>query len=348
MTRDGGATPTTTEPPIPSPAASADEKRPSADYDGAAAGEHASREPSTNTAAPLTMKRSDTQPFDNGYHFPPSHGFVGATKLGALALWKFFLTPFGFCVVVYFLLIVAWGGMIFLIMCNAAPAMCHPDCNDIESPRRKWIEYCSQILNGLFCVTGFGLAPWRFRDLYHLMLYRVRGDLRGLRRLAGTHRRWFRLPGSQDLPVDLGPENVEARYDEAAMGPSVPLPVKSIAPAPLTGERAPPTKLWKVDFMVWSNVWNTIWQTLLAAFMWGYSRYDRPPWASGTWVALALGCAIAAGVTEFKEGKRVKSVEGVELSDADEKKLAEDRERNIPHYNNYKDKKPKPEDEEKQ
>ncbi|KFY94778.1 hypothetical protein V498_03727 [Pseudogymnoascus sp. VKM F-4517 (FW-2822)] len=36
--------------------------------------------------------------------------------------------------------------------------MCHPTCDDINSPRRVWIEIDSQILNALFCVTGFGLG----------------------------------------------------------------------------------------------------------------------------------------------------------------------------------------------
>ena len=77
--------------------------------------------------------------------------------------------------------IVAWGGMLFLLLVNAAPAMCHPSCNDLYSPRRictspnpfllliTGIEIDSQILNALFCVTGIGLLPWRLRDGYLLL-----------------------------------------------------------------------------------------------------------------------------------------------------------------------------------
>ena len=107
--------------------------------------------------------------------------------------------------VIYMLNIVAWGGMIFLLLCNAAPAMCYPTYDDINSPRRIWIVYDSQILTALFCVTGFGLIPWRFRDLHYLLKYRLQRDQIALRRLAGIHRDWFRLQGSQDLPVLLGP-----------------------------------------------------------------------------------------------------------------------------------------------
>lgn len=276
-------------------------------------------------------RRTDTAPFDNGYHFPPSHGFWASFKLGAVAFGKFAITPLGFLVVIYGLLVVAFGGQIFLLLCNAAPAMCHPTCDHIDSPRRKWIEYDSQILNALFCVTGFGLAPWRFRDLYFLMRYRVRKDERGLRRLAGIHRGWFRLAGSQDLPNHLGPKDIEGSFDES-MASSVPYPTTSIPDAPLTGSRAPPTKLWKLDMMIWAQCWNTIMQALLAGFMWGMNRYDRPSWSTGLWVALAIIFAAVGGLIMFFEGKRVKGIEGVPLSDADRERLARDRELNIPHY----------------
>ena len=106
--------------------------------------------------------------------------------------------------------------MRYQLLCNASPAMCYGydngrytyDCDNIEGPRRKWVEWDSQILNALFCVTGFGLAPWRFRDLYYLMQYRIQGKYEGLQRLAGIHRGWFRLPGSQELPLGVAPDNI--------------------------------------------------------------------------------------------------------------------------------------------
>lgn len=142
-----------------------------------------------------------TEPFKNGYQFPPKHKWKEATAIGLVAFWKFLITPVGFLVVIYGLNVVAWGGMLFLLLCNASPAMCKPTCNDIDSPRRVWIEIDSQILNSLFCVTGFGTIPWRFRDLYYLMQYRIQKKEVGLRRLAGINRDWFRLAGSHELPV---------------------------------------------------------------------------------------------------------------------------------------------------
>ncbi|CAF2800414.1 unnamed protein product [Rotaria sp. Silwood2] len=66
-------------------------------------------------------------------------------------------------IVIYALNIVAWGGMLFLILVGAA----NKTMSD-EETRKIWIEIDSQILNALFCVTGIGLIPWRVRDLYQL------------------------------------------------------------------------------------------------------------------------------------------------------------------------------------
>jgi len=281
--------------------------------------------------------KKHTEPFDNGYHFPPKYSWQDTTKQGMASFWKFFTTPMGFFWTIYGLNVVAWGGMLFLLLLNAAPAMCSPTCDDIDSPRRKWVEYDSQILTVLFCVTAFGLAPWRFRDLYHLLQYRLQGKEEGIRRLAGIHRSWFRLAGTQDLPADVGPDNLPSDVPRSC----VPIPEKSMPPAPLTGTRAPPTKVWKMDFMIWCMVWNTIAQCGLCGIMWGMNRYDRPSWATGFLVAVACIIAMVGGLVMFLEGKRVKSIEGVPCTERDLEKLARDKELGMPHYNNLKDKKPK-------
>lgn len=278
-----------------------------------------------------------TEPFENGYHFPPKYSWWETTRQGLLAFWKFFITPMGFFWTIYGLNVVAWGGMLFLLLCNAAPAMCAPTCDHIDSPRRLWIEWDAQILTGLFCVTSFGLAPWRFRDLYFLLQYRILKNYDGLRRLAGIHSSWFRLPGSQGLPVDIGPDNIPDDIPKALL----PIPEKTMARAPLTGTRAPATAVWKMDFMIWSMVWNTFAQCALCGIMWGMNRYDRPSWATGFLVTVACIIAMVGGWVMFVEGKKVKRIEGVPLTERDLERLARDKELGIPHYNNLGDKKPK-------
>lgn len=283
----------------------------------------------------------DTEPYDNGYHFPPSYPKSEAFKHGLVSFLRYSITPVGFGVVLYGLNVVAWGGMLFLLLCNASPAMCYPTCNDINSPRRVWIEYDSQVLTALFSLTAFGLAPWRFRDLYYLLKYRLGHRQDALRRLAGIHRDWFRLAGSSAIPADVGPENVEDRLRQGEIPvATIPEPAKKISDAPLTGERAPPTKVWKMDFVIWNMVWNTLFQCVLSGVMWGMDRITRPSWSTGLFVV--LGCLVAGigGITTFVEGRHVKAIEGVPLTDRDRERLARDLQAGVPHYNNLKDKPP--------
>ena len=65
-------------------------------------------------------------PCPNGYHFPPKHTFAHSTKLGMIAFWKYFTSPIGFVVTIYGLNIVAWGGMLFLLLCNACKLLLVP------------------------------------------------------------------------------------------------------------------------------------------------------------------------------------------------------------------------------
>lgn len=293
---------------------------------------------STSTEVSAKQPGAPVSAYPNGYTPPPKLPFKTSFKIGFVAFCKWCMTPLGFAIFIYGLNVVAWGGMLFLLLCNASPAMCKPSCNDINSPRRIWIEIDSQILNALFCVTGFGLVPWRFRDLYWLMVYRlgIRGKSKeqrmvGLRRLAGIHRNWFRLEGSQNWEQEDG-SNLETN-------PAVPLPIAKKLDPPLTGERAPPTALWKMDYVIWMNCWNTFLQTVLCGFMWGLNRYvnsfhppylvnptfcrekwtesdmrdryDRPSWSTGLFVALACIVAALGGLMMFTEGKKVKKVEGI-------------------------------------
>ncbi|KAI9891111.1 MAG: hypothetical protein M1814_003310 [Vezdaea aestivalis] len=253
--------------------------------------------------------------FPTGYHFPPKHTRWQSTVIGAKAFWKFTITPFGFLIVIYGCNIVAWGGMLFLLLIGGGKAMCHPTCNDINSARRIWIEIDSQILNALFCVTGLGLIPWRFRDLYYLMQYRLRKNYDGLRRLAGINRGWFRLEGSDTLPVPALAHDADIPISspESALA----LPETSNPDPPLTGFRAPPTKVWKLDLVIWLYVWNTFLQIVLCGFMWGLNRIDRPSWSTGTFVALACIVAAAGGIIAAIEANHVKKVEGVPWGEAD-------------------------------
>ncbi|KAF2626780.1 hypothetical protein BU25DRAFT_491721 [Macroventuria anomochaeta] len=216
-------------------------------------------------------------------------------KNGLKAFWIFFLTPSGFLITIYGLNIVAWGAMLFFLLLNAAPAMCHPSCNDDYSPRKIWLEICSQILNALFCVTGFGLAPWRFRDFYWMIRIVHFHDQNAMRRLFNQNKAWFRPPA-------WFTENESGRGDGG-----------EVEKQTFTGERAPPTAMWKLAFTVDMMVLNTLLQAVLCFFMWHYNRFDRPTWATGTFIALGCGVAMFAGIMSWWEGRKVKKIEGPEI-----------------------------------
>lgn len=149
--------------------------------------------------------------------------------------------------------------MLFFLLLKAAPAMNHPSANDNSSPRKIWLEIDSQILNALFCVTGFGLAPWRFRDLYLFIQGVHLRNRDAMAKLAKQNRGWFRPPVwyTQALEAELAEEN-------------------EVKAPTFTGRVAPPTPVWKLGFTIWMMVWNTILQAVLCFFMWHYNRIDRP------------------------------------------------------------------------
>ncbi|KAK5629724.1 hypothetical protein RRF57_005439 [Xylaria bambusicola] len=288
-----------------------------------------------------------TGEYANGYHFPPKYPIKEQIHWGLNAYWDFYNTGFGLFFTVYALNVIGWGFMIVLLLGGAAPQMCWVDgkynCDDINSPRRIWIEIDSQVLTALFSATGFGMAPWRIRDLYLLLRYRMNKDQKALRRLAGVHRGWIRLEGSEKLPPTLGPKNIEeitVPYDEN----TVPYPVETIPDAPLTGVRAQPSKLWKMDIITWLNIWYLVFQAALSGVMWFLSRYNRPPWTTGILFALTFITSSTAGIIEVMQVLNVRAIEGVPLTKRDVQRLARDKELGIPHYNNIRDRDPKEEE----
>ncbi|KAH6874043.1 hypothetical protein B0T10DRAFT_610820 [Thelonectria olida] len=218
---------------------------------------------------------------------------------GLKASWKFVKTPSGFLVTIYFLNIVAWGAMLFFLLLKAAPAMNHPSANDNNSPRKKWLEIDSQILNALFCVTGFGLAPWRFRDLYLFTSAIYFKNRTAMKKLAEQNKSWFRPPS--------------ARVDENETETAIAMKTGVRHTTTVTGEKAPPTPLWKLGFTIWMMVLNTLLQAVLCYYMWRYNRINRPSWATGTFIALGCCVAMFAGLLSWWEGRKVKKIEGPQV-----------------------------------
>ncbi|KAJ2981615.1 hypothetical protein NUW58_g6648 [Xylaria curta] len=264
-----------------------------------------------------------TGKYGNGYHFPPKYPIGERIRMGLASYWEFYNTLLGVFITVYALNVVGWGFMLVLLLGGAAPQMCwvngEYNCDHIDSQRRIWIEIDAQILTALFSATGFGLA-----------------GSASFAEACGRPPALVPSRGSDQLPPSLGPKNIEETtvpYDTNV----VPYPLNTIPDAPLTGVRAPPSEFWRMDFIAWVNFWYVVFQAFLSGIMWGMSRYDRPPWATGFLFALTFITSSAAGGMEVAQVMRVKAIEGVALTKTDIQRLARDKELGIPHYNNMYD-----------
>jgi len=273
------------------------------------------------------LQRTETGTFPNGYKFPPKHTWKESIAIGFRAFLRFtFRSWVGFLIVFYCVQIVGWGGMIFLLLCTAGdPRMCWlqrppgsgnwvTDCSDKHTSKSLWIEIDAQVLTALFCVTAFGLAPWRCMDLWHLMQYRIWHEHLALRKLAAAHRGWYRLPASHHLDSSVRATELVEGVDDEAIN-LVPHPLAKAPNPPLTAVRALPTALWKMDFVVWLMFMNTIFQVILCGFMWGENRFVRPAWTTALFIVLGMLSGIAAGWVQFAESKKVKAREGIPLDE---------------------------------
>jgi hypothetical protein len=165
--------------------------------------------------------------------------------------------------------------MLFFLLLKAAPAMNHPDGGDADSsPRKIWIEIDSQILNALFSVTGFGLAPWRFRDLYWFIQARHFHNRHAMAKLYKQNKAWFRPPAWATNEPDGTATDVETG-EMKNEGTHVSTH-RIDMPVTFTGERAKPTAWWKLAFVIWMMVANTLLQAVLSFYMWHYNRIYRP------------------------------------------------------------------------
>jgi len=89
-----------------------------------------------------------------------------------------------------------------------------------------------------------------------------------------------------------------------------------------TGQVAPPTKQWKMDFVVVCIFLNTCFQAGMAAFMWAYNRHNRPSFGVGLFIGLGCFSSLIAGVMCWWEGRKIKIIEGPKIKPKGETELA--------------------------
>jgi hypothetical protein len=236
--------------------------------------------------AQLTL--DDTEQNED-YIQPQTHSWPLAVKKGMIAFWKFFITPTGFCIILYGLNVVAWGAMLFFLLLKVGSMS--------QLRKDQWIEIDSQVLNGLFCPTSWGLAPWRFRDLYWLCVWQWTSGTsskQAIARLAERNHSWFGMRDQDISSVD---------------GDNVQLTERPT----FTGDLALSTKPWKMDFVVVMMVLNSLLQAGMASSMWCYDRHNRPNFGVGLFIGLGCLTALLAGIVSWWEDRRIKKIEGRKL-----------------------------------
>ncbi|KAJ5098380.1 hypothetical protein N7532_005381 [Penicillium argentinense] len=214
----------------------------------------------------------------------PKLSWRSLCKKISTAVWRFICTPTGLFITIYGLNVVAWGAMLFFLLLNVG---------SLSKERKElWIEIDSQILNGLFCLTSWGLAPWRIRDTYWLLMWHFGSkekSKRSVSQLAKRNASWFRI-------WDTG--SVEEASDNRDF-------IKTA-----TGNIAPATSSWKMDFVVINMLLNSLFQIGMATFMWYYDRHNRPSFGVGLFIGLGCFSSLLAGIMSWWEGRKVKLIEG--------------------------------------
>lgn len=131
--------------------------------------------------------------------------------------------------------------------------------------------------------------------MWWLINARVRHNKYAMKRLCAQNKAWFRPPAWYHPDLEGDVESGDGGEEKRVT---------------FTGEVAPPTSLWKLSFVIWMMILNTVFQGALAGFMWGYNRFNRPSWATGTFIGLGCGVSLLAGFMMWWEGRKVKKIEG--------------------------------------
>ncbi|KAI0251281.1 hypothetical protein BJV78DRAFT_1282565 [Lactifluus subvellereus] len=221
-------------------------------------------------------------------------------------VWTFLKTPLGFAFGLYGFLVVFWGTAIVLFL--AKWINLHN-----QTTQDFWVEISAQIENGLFCLTGIGLIPWRVIDTYRMFkIWYYKRRTRKLRKKAGLPE----LYDKDDLPDPMFDPNyvhVLTDKEEYELHHQQKKFMKSqtwYRPHGTETHRAFPinTALW----ICLLNDGNSIFQCVLAGCMWSMNRFVRPAWTTGLLIPAAFSCGIASGILIWRGGKRTKRTERVE------------------------------------
>lgn len=96
-------------------------------------------------------------------------------------------------------------------------------------------------------------------------------------KLYKQNKAWFRPPAwATNEPSGRATDGEDEKLPAEASVHEVRSHTRIDMPHTFTGERAKPTRMWKLAFVIWMMVANTILQAVLSFYMWHYNRIDRP------------------------------------------------------------------------
>ncbi|KAG1815504.1 uncharacterized protein BJ212DRAFT_1356971 [Suillus subaureus] len=221
-------------------------------------------------------------------------------------VWSFLKTPIGIITGIYGFLVVFWGAALVLFLLKWI---------NLHNANTQgfWVEVCSQILCGLFTVTGIGLIPTRALDTYRIYkIWHYKRKTTKLRDKAGLPQ----LFDVDDLPdpaydpsfvhvltereqQDLHHQQVKFRESQTWYRPHGTVTHRAF---PIN------TALWICLFIDG----NSAFQVMLSGCMWSMNRFERPAWTTGSLIPASFLCGIISAILIWRGGKLTRRTEKIE------------------------------------
>ncbi|KAJ3896072.1 hypothetical protein GG344DRAFT_37438 [Lentinula edodes] len=227
-------------------------------------------------------------------------------------VWSFLKTPLGIVTGIYGFLVVFWGAAIVVFLLKIINF-------HNANTQGFWVEVSSQVVDGLFAVTGIGFIPFRVLDTYRISkIYSYKRRTRELRAKAGLPQ----LFDEDDLPDPVyDPNYVHVLTDEEQKD----LHRQQVKfhhsqtwykPHGTSTHRAFP--IGYALLICCLNDGNSIFQIILCGTMWGLNRFERPAWSTGILIPLGFLCGIGSAVVIALGSAKTKRTAEVEqrLKDA--------------------------------
>ncbi|KAF7977456.1 hypothetical protein HWV62_3635 [Athelia sp. TMB] len=199
-------------------------------------------------------------------------------------LWSFLKTPMGVIAAIYGFLVAFWGAAIVFFL---AKFINFHNANT----QGFWVEVSSQVVNGLFTVTGVGLIPARAVDTYRAYkIWHYKRRTRQLREKAGLPQ----LYDEDDLPDPAyDPNYVHVLSDQEQ------------ADLHYQQEKFRESQTWYRPHGTETH------RIILCGTMWGLNRFQRPAYSTGLLIPLSFLCGIGAAVYIWRGGQKTKRTKEV-------------------------------------